>query len=175
MSTEYLQTIKEHLKSIDLNSIKEFLIEFGDKLSSSNNLACLIALLFIDILMVSFLIKANKERKYLSIHGSDTAPLLGLSIGEKYFPFNANEVLIGRHTSCDIRSVNMTVSRYHAIVSCINGQWYVQDMHSTHGTYINGTMIEDITPIHNGDDLQFGEQHFTIEDSISRQQRLSDT
>ena len=36
-------------------------------------------------------------------------------------------------------------------------------------------MIEDITPIHNGDDLQFGEQHFTIEDSISRQQRLSDT
>lgn len=175
MSTEYLQTIKEHLKSIDLNSIKEFLVEFGNKLSSSNNLACLIALLFIDLLMVSFLIKAHKEKKLLSVRSSNTTPLLGLSIGEKYFQFNADEILIGRHTSCDIRSVNMTVSRYHAIVSCINGQWYVQDMHSTYGTYINGTMIEDITPIHNGDDLQFGEQHFTIEDSISRLQRLSDT
>lgn len=171
MYESFIENLKEHIRNIDFESIKEFFIEFGNKLHSSNNLACLITLLFIDLLAIAFLMKANKEKKSVIAKKSKIVSPYGLAIGDKYFPFKADEILIGRHSSCDIRSVNMTVSRYHAIISLRDGQWCIEDMDSTQGTYVNGEPIDDITPINEGDDIQLGEQHFTVENSIHRQKQ----
>ncbi|MCC8069269.1 MAG: FHA domain-containing protein [Ruminococcus sp.] len=171
MYESFVESLKEHLKNIDFDSIKEFFTEFGEKLHSSNNLACLIALLFIDLLAIAFLMKANKEKKSVIAKKSKIVSPYGLAIGDRYYPFKADEILIGRHSSCDIRSVNMTVSRYHAIISLKDGQWCIEDMDSTHGTFVNGEQIDDITPIYEGDEIQLGEIQFTVENSIHRQQR----
>jgi hypothetical protein len=168
MYESFIEGLKEHIKNIDLSSVKEFLIEFAEKLHSSNNLACLIALLFMDILAVAIILKSRREKRLLIARKSRIVSPYGLAIGDRYFPFKADEILIGRHSSCDIRSVNMTVSRYHAIVSLRDGQWCIEDMQSTHGTLVNGHPIDTITPIHEGDDIQLGEQHFTVENSIHR-------
>lgn len=169
MYESFTQNLKERLKSINLESIKEFLVEFGNKLHSSNNLACLITLICMDILIVIILLKVNKEKKFITINKSNIVLPYGLAIEDKYFPFKSDEVLIGRHSSCDIKCLNLTVSRYHAIVSFRNGIWYLEDMNSTYGTFINGRPIDKITPIHEGDDIQFGEQHFTIENALTKE------
>jgi hypothetical protein len=169
MYESLIESLKQHLKNINFGSIKEFLVEFADKLRSSNNLACLIALLCIDILLVACLLKARKEKKSLLARKSTVVAPWGLAIGDRYYPFKADEVLIGRHPSCDIRSVNMTVSRYHAIVSLRDGQWCIEDMDSTHGTFVNGQPIDGITPLREGDEVSLGEQCFTIESAIHRQ------
>lgn len=170
MYESFIESLKEHISNINFDSIREFFMEFGEKLHSSNNLACLLALLFIDILAVAFLLKANKEKKSVMAKKSKIVSPYGLAIGDRYYPFKADEILIGRHSSCDIRSINMTVSRYHAIISLRGGQWCIEDMTSTHGTFVNGQQIDNITPINEGDDVQLGEQHFTVENSIHRQQ-----
>lgn len=51
--------------------------------------------------------------------------------------------LIGRHTSCDLVLDHISISRLHArlLVHCITGQLYLQDLNSTHGTFVNGQRI----------------------------------
>lgn len=171
MYESFIESLKEHLKNVDFESVKEFFVEFGDKLRSSNNLACLISLLCIDVLAVAFLMKATQEKRSVLAARSKVVSPYGLSIGDRYFPFKSDEVLIGRHSSCDIRSVNLTVSRYHAIVSLRDGQWCIEDMDSTQGTYVNGEPIDGVTPIYEGDDVQLGEQHFRVENAAHRQRR----
>jgi hypothetical protein len=162
MYENFIESLKEYLRSINLENIKEFLIEFGEKLHSSNNLACLITLICIDLLIVTTILKAKREKRHnLALKPNIVAPY-GLAIGDKYFPFKTDEILIGRHPACDIKCLNSTVSRYHAIVTFKGGTWYIEDMNSTYGTFINGEPIEGVKPIRVGDDLQLGEQHFTI-------------
>ncbi|MGN1411389.1 MAG: FHA domain-containing protein [Oscillospiraceae bacterium] len=170
MSESFIENLKEHLKNVNLENIKEFLIEFGNKLHSSNNLACLITLICIDIFVVIFLLKVNKEKRLVSMQRLQTVTPYGLAIGDRYFLFKSDEILIGRHPSCDIKCLNLTVSRYHAIITLRNGIWCIEDMGSTHGTFLNGQPVEHITPIQEGDDIRFGEQHFTVEHSVHRLQ-----
>ncbi len=49
-----------------------------------------------------------------------------------------------------------TTSRMHAEVTCRDGQWYVHDLQSTNGTYLNGQKIVGETPIQEGDRIQLG-------------------
>lgn len=51
------------------------------------------------------------------------------------------EYTIGRDPTCDIIIVDPYVSRVHAKIFYKNGRWYVEDIGSKNGTYING---EDI-------------------------------
>uniref|UniRef100_A0A832MPQ8 FHA domain-containing protein n=1 Tax=Pseudothermotoga hypogea TaxID=57487 RepID=A0A832MPQ8_9THEM len=45
----------------------------------------------------------------------------------------------------------MTVSRRHARFTKENGVWYVEDLKSTNGTYVNGIKIEQKHPLKDGD------------------------
>ena len=49
---------------------------------------------------------------------------------------------IGRADDCDIKVRNVAVSRYHAGVRHINGEFYVFDNKSTNGVFVNGIKIE---------------------------------
>lgn len=48
---------------------------------------------------------------------------------------------IGRAENCDIRIKNVAVSRLHAGVRHINGEYYVFDNKSTNGVFVNGVKI----------------------------------
>ena len=52
-----------------------------------------------------------------------------------------------------------TVSRRHAVVGAAQGQWTVQDLGSTNGTYVNGTRLaaNETQAIQNGDQIGFSQ------------------
>ena len=59
-------------------------------------------------------------------------------------------VTIGRHPDCDVSLYNYpdchTVSRCHAAFVFLNDRWFVRDLDSTNGTYVNGKRIVSQVP-----------------------------
>jgi peptidoglycan lytic transglycosylase D len=50
--------------------------------------------------------------------------------------------LIGRESGCDVELTNSQVSRRHAQVSLVNGQWVVRDLQSSNGLFVDGSRVE---------------------------------
>jgi pSer/pThr/pTyr-binding forkhead associated (FHA) protein len=41
--------------------------------------------------------------------------------------------------------------------------WYIQDLESTNGTYVNGVPVEGLGPLGFGDEVQVGEVRFRLD------------
>jgi hypothetical protein len=72
------------------------------------------------------------------------------------------ELLVGRHTACDVVVRGDTVSRQHARLVFRDGKWIIHDLRSTNGTAVNGTYVGrcELCP---GDQLVLGEECFAID------------
>lgn len=66
-----------------------------------------------------------------------------------------DRAVIGRLSSCDICLEDANVSRRHAEVMRVAGDWYVQDLESTNGTRLNGEPV-DRARLHDGDVIEVG-------------------
>lgn len=53
-------------------------------------------------------------------------------------------------------------SRVHAEFTAVNGSWYVNDMCSKNGTFLNGLRVAGQALIRNGDQLQIGKTKVLI-------------
>jgi len=49
---------------------------------------------------------------------------------------------IGRHTNCQVQLVGREVSRVHADVFIDDGRWWLQDLESANGVFVEGRKIE---------------------------------
>jgi transcriptional regulator with AAA-type ATPase domain/pSer/pThr/pTyr-binding forkhead associated (FHA) protein len=54
----------------------------------------------------------------------------------------SDEVVIGRSEECDVRVFDEAASRNHAALRCEENRWYVVDLESLNGTYVNGCRVE---------------------------------
>lgn len=70
--------------------------------------------------------------------------------------FKVQEIIIGRDPACQYHLANELVSAQHARVSFHHNQWWVEDLHSTNGTFLNGERIFTPTVLVNGDELTCG-------------------
>ncbi|MCE1228938.1 MAG: ATP-binding protein [Firmicutes bacterium] len=59
---------------------------------------------------------------------------------ERSLPVGDTAVL-GRHHQCDILLSDPMVSRQHVRIERVDGQWWAEDLGSSHGTYLSGTRI----------------------------------
>ena len=80
--------------------------------------------------------------------------------GEFNFTLNSQEVLMGRHISADLRFSDMSVSRYHALLSLEDGIWTITDLDSTSGTFVNGQRVKQ-KKLRNNDEIKIGKKRFT--------------
>lgn len=76
--------------------------------------------------------------------------------------FNKENIRFGRDPAdCDIvfdSAAFPMVSRHHAELRLINGQWFLQDSNSSYGTFIDGQKIAQARAVQVGNQLQFGTQ-----------------
>lgn len=71
--------------------------------------------------------------------------------------FTAPQLFIGRDPSCEICLHNEMVSGQHARISFHHSQWWVEDLHSTNGTYLNDERVYTPTVLISGDELRCGQ------------------
>lgn len=75
------------------------------------------------------------------------------------------ETSIGRHPSCTITIGTPSVSRRHARIYGQGGGYYVEDLQSSNGTYINGQRIEKGS-LADGDELRCGDFIMRFADQV---------
>ncbi len=75
---------------------------------------------------------------------------------------NRPSLLIGRSESCQVRITAGHPSREHARLVQKREGLFVQDLHSTNGTFVNNRRIEESTQVKVGDVLTFGEESFVL-------------
>jgi len=69
--------------------------------------------------------------------------------------------VIGRGSLCNLKLSDSSISRRHTILRFANSAWYIQDLGSSSGTYVNGKRIEGLK-LNPGDKIAIGNNTFTF-------------
>src|SRR5262249_31928536 len=77
--------------------------------------------------------------------------------GRQLFELSADETLVGREHFCDIVLRTHTVSRQHARITRAEDGYYIEDLASLHGTYLNGRGVKGRTLLSDQDRIHFYE------------------
>jgi hypothetical protein len=78
------------------------------------------------------------------------------------FPLDAVASL-GRDVNNTIVVDDPFASGEHAAITFRGRSWYVEDLGSTNGTYLNGGQVQAATPLGYGDEVQIGEVRLRLE------------
>lgn len=73
-----------------------------------------------------------------------------------------SEILLGRDSHCDIPLPDDTVSVRHSRLSYHHGQWWLEDLGSTNGTWLNKEKVSIPTVVINGDKIDCGKASIAI-------------
>ncbi|MCC6147435.1 MAG: FHA domain-containing protein [Anaerolineaceae bacterium] len=76
--------------------------------------------------------------------------------------YQASEVMIGRDEGCEYTIPDDTVSSRHARLSYHHSQWWLEDLLSKNGTYLNDERVYTSTVIISGDELRCGKVNLRI-------------
>lgn len=104
-----------------------------------------------------------KNKKAKEVIASSTGARIRAERGEyreKLIPVHDGFV-IGRGSLCDLKLNDTSISRRHTILRFSRGAWYVQDLGSDSGTYVNGKRIEG-QKLNAGDKIAIGNNTFTF-------------
>lgn len=78
------------------------------------------------------------------------------------FPVTKPRIVVGRTNDCDLRIPLSSVSRQHCEFRLENGQFKLQDLGSSNGTFRNDSRISQETLLDAGDEVVIGPVVFTV-------------
>lgn len=78
------------------------------------------------------------------------------------YHFWQSEIVIGRGSHCDISLTDEALSSSHVRISFHHGQWWLEDLGSTNGTFLNKDQIAVPTVIITGDQFKCGNTIFSL-------------
>jgi hypothetical protein len=102
----------------------------------------------------TFLLSQKMPGIFVSAQTEDSAAL--------QFHFRQPEILIGRSVNCDISLKDETLSARHARLSFHHGQWWLEDLNSTNGTFLNNDPVKVPAVIITGDQFKCGNTLFSL-------------
>ena len=82
----------------------------------------------------------------------------GGSLQGQIFELAQNEMIIGRSADLAITIDNRVVSRQHARISFQDGHFFIEDLRSSNGTYLNGELLTRKMALNSGDHIGLGHQ-----------------
>lgn len=94
------------------------------------------------------------------------------SLGRRLVVLDKPVFTIGRRSTSDLPLTDSEISREHAEIATINGQYIVRDRGSRHGTFVNGRQVLSEQPLADGDRIRLGrsrgaEVRFLISDDLA--------
>jgi len=85
----------------------------------------------------------------------------GLDAGRRFDLFGG--VSIGRSSEADVRIEDRYASQIHLRIYSQGGSYYVEDMNSTNGTFLNGSQLHGTAELQHLDRVQVGDTEFRFE------------
>jgi adenylate cyclase len=103
--------------------------------------------------------------------------ILRLEQGDRSFPLtNASAWTVGRNEDSAIVLTDTWASRNHAIIQIMESKFYVIDLGSMNGTFINGKRVNIPVVLNNGDKITFGTTEAQIFfDQVSEQLKVEES
>jgi serine phosphatase RsbU (regulator of sigma subunit) len=87
--------------------------------------------------------------------------LKGPNTGRQY-SLDQETMVLGRQTDSAICLESQAVSRHHACIVRVDNDFFIEDLGSSNGTYLNGARIGERTPLTEKDTLQIGPYLFGL-------------
>jgi len=70
---------------------------------------------------------------------------------------------LGRDVNNGIVVDDQFVSAEHAVLTFRGRTWYIEDLSSTNGTFVNGSPVDGVAPLGYGDELQLGQVRLRLD------------
>lgn len=114
----------------------------------------IIRLIYLDIRSINF-INSDGNAYLKLVNKMDSLPY---KIMDSYSI--QDEITLGRHNGNDIYIKDPFVSKEHFRIVEDEGEYYLEDLDSANGTYLNKERVEDVVKLLNGDTIRVGNIEF---------------
>ena len=111
-------------------------------MDSLNLILCAASVAALDICILVLIITAYREKKSSNKRWRSVAHSMELAEQGAVYTLGCDEVIIGRHASADVRLPDLSVSRYHALLTVSNGIWTITDIGSKSEVFVNGNLVK---------------------------------
>lgn len=91
----------------------------------------------------------------------------------KLIELDDEKLVIGRHPTSNIVLENHAVSRRHARIIRTNGLFFVEDLRSRNGTWLNGQRLQTRTPLRDDDEIKVCDVLFRFLTSVPHRSGIS--
>ncbi|MEQ8674369.1 MAG: FHA domain-containing protein [Aggregatilineales bacterium] len=71
----------------------------------------------------------------------------------QHWALDGDDVIIGRDDTCDVIIPERQISRQHIRIYRSDKQFFIEDLNSRNGTWVNDQRLEGLSELHDGDEL----------------------
>ena len=116
----------------------------------------IIKLIYLDINHINSRQKQKFNNPYLKLINRKES----LDFDVKEFYDLKDITTIGRKRSSDIQILDRFLSSQHSKITMDEGEYFLEDLNSANGTYLNGDEIHDVVKLKTGDRIGLGQVEF---------------